>query len=580
MPRRAWLALPLTAILLAAGAVAVDAADAPHILSGVTVAGLDVGGLTVEEAAKRLEGTPRQGGDSVTVHLPNGDVTVKASDLGWRVDALASARSAHGTGREGGILGRLGGRFAAMRGALSVDPVVVVDERALRSKLEALGATLRKPAQDAKIVFGAGRYGIRLDRPGQKANVETAAAAFVADPNSTEIILETTSVPASLRAEQVRASVEKANSLLRPLKLVYIAPVTVGGVQAAWSQSLSPTQVADLFFVRRDGIEIDEKTIARAVERLAGAFDKLPKSARYRTSGPAATNIVREPDRRGWTLDQEAARIALASRITDPGASSVLLYASEAAPAVRLQDLPDPGSLTVISEGNTSFKGSSLARATNVRVAARRLDGAVIPPGGEFSFNDAIGSIDLEAGFKAALVISGGRTVEGVGGGVCQVSTTAFRALYRAGFPVVERNQHAYRVRWYEPEVGFDAAVYQPVLDLRMRNDLDSAVLIRSFIDEERGTLTVRVYGLPMNRKVVVSNGTILERTPHPPAAYEVDASLRPGQTRQVDWATDGYKVRITRKIFDAEGVRMDELLTNYRPWRAVYLVGPSGSAN
>jgi vancomycin resistance protein YoaR len=94
-------------------------------------------------------------------------------------------------------------------------------------------------------------------------------------------------------------------------------------------------------------------------------------------------------------------------------------------------------------------------------------------------------------------VISAGRTVKGVGGGVCQASTTAFRALYKAGLPVLERNQHAYRVHWYDPLIGLDAAVYQPSLNLRMQNDTSGPLLIRT--ETLPGRTTVRVYGQPTN---------------------------------------------------------------------------------
>lgn len=187
-----------------------------------------------------------------------------------------------------------------------------------------------------------------------------------------------------------------------------------------------------------------------------------------------------------------------------------------ALPTLKAADLPEPGRLVLLSSATTTFRGSSPERIHNVRTAASRLDGHVIAPGQTFSFNQAVGQITPEAGFKEGLVISGGRTVPGVGGGVCQVSTTTFRALYKAGLPVVERNPHAYRVHWYDPIVGFDAAVYQPYLDLRMKNDTPSPLLLRTRYDPDQVSLTVSVWGLPIGRTVAISDPIILSRTPTP----------------------------------------------------------------
>ncbi|HWG85406.1 MAG TPA: VanW family protein [Deinococcales bacterium] len=576
MSRRTVLAAVAATALLAAGAVvAVNSIDSGRVLPGVSVSSLALGGLTEAEAAQRLAEAGGEMAGTVTVRLPSSVEVVAAGDLGWRVDAEATARQAMAAGRSG-VLGGIARRLAP-GSTLSLEPVVKVDEAVLRASLERLGASLARPAEDARVVFGGGKYGIRLDRPGQRADVEPAVRRYLANPDTTELALQRAPVQATVTAAQLERVVAEGNSLMRPLKLVYLAPAVVKGTQVAFSQTLSPTQVADLYFVRPDGIDLDEVTLERAAARLAAAFDRTPRDARYRVTGPQPEDIQALPSRAGWAIDQKLAAEAIGKAVLDRKLGSVQVAAAARQPAVKAEDLPDPAGLQVIAESTTTYKGSSLSRATNVEVAAARLDGAVIAPGQVFSFNQAIGNIGLENGFKAALVISGGRTVEGVGGGVCQVSTTAFRAFYKAGFPVVERNQHAYRVRWYDPEIGFDAAVYQPYLDLRVSNDLPQSVVVRSFIDRARGTVTVRVYGTPVRRTVVVSRAAILSHTPHPAPRYEVNRSLRPGQRLQVDWAADGYRIRITRKVFTPDGqVRVDDLHTNYRPWQAVYQVGPS----
>lgn len=109
-----------------------------------------------------------------------------------------------------------------------------------------------------------------------------------------------------------------------------------------------------------------------------------------------------------------------------------------------------------------------------------------------------------------------------------------------------------------------------------MKNDTPSPLLLRTYYDPDKVSLTVSVWGLPIGRTVTISDPVILSRTPHPPAKYIEDDSLRPGVRKQVDWAADGYSVRLSRTITDASGTRTEVLSTRYRPWQAVYLVGPS----
>jgi vancomycin resistance protein YoaR len=115
-------------------------------------------------------------------------------------------------------------------------------------------------------------------------------------------------------------------------------------------------------------------------------------------------------------------------------------------------------------------------------------------------------------------------------------------------------------------------------LNMRMQNDTSGPLLIRT--ETLPGRTTVRIYGQPSNRKVVISNASILSRTPHPPPAFEFDRSLPPGARKQVDWAEDGFRVRVSRTVTDANGSKSDVIASDYRAWRAVYAVGPSVRAS
>jgi vancomycin resistance protein YoaR len=264
----------------------------------------------------------------------------------------------------------------------------------------------------------------------------------------------------------------------------------------------------------------------------------------------------------------------LSEEILRPEATSVMLPVIVSKAQILDSALPQTKDLKVLASTTTRYGGSSRERVMNAAIAASKLDGYVVPTGDEFSFNEGVGPIEESTGFVAGYVISGGRTIKGVGGGVCQASTTAFNALYRAGLPVVERNQHSYRVRWYDDVFGLDAAVYYGALDLRFKNDTPGPLLIRA---SSRGaSMTVQVYGVSDGRKVSVSKTRILSTTPAPPPAYEFVASLPAGTRKQVDWAVVGMRTTATRTVIKNDQRLNDTIFNNYRAWRAVYQIGPT----
>jgi vancomycin resistance protein YoaR len=560
-----WTALGVLGLLLV-GWSGFELHYAGRVYPGITAAGVPVGGLSVEEALARVtQVTQSLEPHSLSIVAGDRTLRVAASELGWQPDPEATVRAALAVGRSGGLARRLSERLEVLRHGVALPLKVKVDPSALRSRLEALIKNLERPPLDARLVFENGSYAVKPEQPGLSFELSEAMAAFEQDPTRTRLELAPVVLPARVIKEDLGPLAEQANALLRPLVLVYNTGSQV------YTRGISRPELASWISFVQGRIEANRSAIQSSLRRTARAFDREAVDARYVLQGE---RLAIRSEEVGWKLDQKAALELLEAALFDPRRGGVNLPVVPSHPRLRSADLPAVEDLELLAEASTSFKGSSAERSANVATAARKLDGHVVPAGEEFNFNRAIGDISPENGFKEALVISGGRTVSGVGGGVCQVSTTAFRALYQAGLPVVERNPHAYRVRWYDPIVGYDAAVYQPYLNLRMKNDTPGPLLLRASAQE--GVMTVRVYGIPDGRKVTVSKPLILSRTPHPPPQYVVDPSLRPGQIKQVDWAVDGYRTRITRTVVSASGeVRVDYLNSNFRPWRAVYQVGP-----
>lgn len=230
-----------------------------------------------------------------------------------------------------------------------------------------------------------------------------------------------------------------------------------------------------------------------------------------------------------------------------------------------------------IAVGKSDYSHSIPERIHNVILAATKFNGVLIPPGETLSFNKTIGDISSITGYKPAYIIKDGKTVLGDGGGVCQVSTTLFRAAIYAGLPIVERYAHAYRVSYYENDMepGFDATVFSPTVDLKIKNNTPAHILIETEVDEENLLLYFRLYGKKDDRQVEIGKPALWDVVPPPEAKMQDDPTLKKGVTRQIDFPAWGSKASFTYKVTRDGKVEIDEkFFSVYKPWAAVYLVG------
>ena len=557
--------LPLTGIAaLGLGWGGFELYHAPRILPGVQAAGVMVGGLTLPEASAKLQAAQLKA-PVVRVTAGEQSSNVNAAELGWRAEYSATAAAAYQIGRDGNLLENISKRFAAGK---TVPLTAKVDPKTFSARLETLAKPFEVAPKAAAIVLLDGKYVVRNDVTGRGLDFSSAVQQFAQNPSLTSLELRVTDIPASTKRADLEPLAAQANAMLRPLELRY----TPLGAKKVLTRTLTTTEVADLFFVQKQGLAVDDKAITGVLRKISNAFDQSPSSARYvRVAG----SLTKRPSRDGYALDVAAAQKLLSSEVLRPATTSLTLPVKVSKPKISDASLPSVSSLKLIATGYTSFYGSSRARVANVSIAAGKLDGYVVPAGEQFSFNDAVGEISSETGFVEGLVISQGRTTKGVGGGVCQASTTTFNALYKAGLPVIERNQHSYKVHYYDDVAGRDAAVYYGSLDLRMQNDTPGPLIVRA--STKGSTMTVQIYGVPDGRKVNLATPRVLSRTPAPPAVTEFNATLPAGVRTQVDWAVEGSLVTAARTITRAGGTaQTDVLTTRYRPWRAVYQVGPT----
>lgn len=278
--------------------------------------------------------------------------------------------------------------------------------------------------------------------------------------------------------------------------------------------------------------------------------------------------------RNSLQIDLEKTRANVLAAVQDPqGVKAEVVVTGQTAPARTLNYFLSRGITAHLGTGETNYYGSSPARITNIHVGASRFKDRLVE-GKVFSFNQVVGPVNLYTGFVTGLVIAGERTANGVGGGICQVSTTVFRTLYGAGLSILERQNHSYQVHYYDPQ-GLDATIFQPNLDLKFTNDTGGALWFQTDWSDDESRLTISVFGKARDFTVQVDEPKILRSTPSPADRFIPDATLPAGQKKQVDWAAPGAVVQVTRRFLRGDQVfKQDILKSAYRPWPNIYLVG------
>lgn len=324
----------------------------------------------------------------------------------------------------------------------------------------------------------------------------------------------------------------------------------------------------------------DEQKIATLSTSLATSLNHPAQNAVFQFDGQKVIEF--KPALNGIKVDEEKTNQLIIQGLENlekngSQQETVIIAVQTTQPRISNEQVNDLGIKELIGKGESTFFHSIPGRIHNVILTANKLNGVLVAPGEEFSFNQAVGDISAATGYKAAYIIKQGRTVLGDGGGVCQDSTTLFRAMLDAGLNITERHAHAYRVTYYEQNAkpGFDATIYNPSADLKFINDTGAYILIQATVDTANFYLKFELYGTNDGRKATISNIRMWGETPPPEPAYEDDPTLTPGQVKQIDWAAWGAKA-----AFDWQVVKNGEVLyqktfySNYTPWRAVYLRG------
>ncbi|GIK40845.1 MAG: VanW family protein [Chloroflexota bacterium] len=557
-----------------------------RIYPGVQVANVNVGGMTQAEVMAAVsQRAPEYLARRVTIAYGPDTWTFTGQELGMQVDAAQTAQAAYAVGRKGNLIADLLTHVSLRRNPRQIEPVILYDPSPTKQVLQDLAAQVNRAPQDARLVIHPDAQ-IEVIEPqfGRRMHIEATqplieAALFENKGQVVSPVVQQV-LPAITDVEAAR---QQAKNLVgQPLVFRFAAETGPMEWRLEPAELVSMIDVAEI--INDAGkpefsITPNREKFRAYLEQMAATIQQEPIDARLEFKPETNQLMVLQESQEGRSLDVEATLEQVMALKNNPS-HRVELPVGVIPPLVSSKNLDSLGIKALVSEATTYFKGSNEARMQNIALSASRFNGVVVPPGEVFSFNEHLGPVTKEAGFNESLVIQGNRTSVGLGGGVCQVSTTAFRAAFFGGYELVERWAHGYRVGWYETNSapGLDATVYTPDVDLKFRNDTAYYLLIQTSTDLDAGTVTFRFYSTPTGREVTVTEPETSNPVKHGPPLYEEDPALPTGVTKQVDWAVDGLDVLVKRTVKEGGTViHQDEIFSHYQPWQAVYKVGTGG---
>lgn len=335
-------------------------------------------------------------------------------------------------------------------------------------------------------------------------------------------------------------------------------------------------------------VGLNQELLSQFIEKIADSIDRATTDATLIFEGDKVIQFTPAID--GRLLDTQLTAEAIQSKVSIENISAaesivINLPVKVTRAKIASEEINNLGIKELVGRGISYFGGSIPNRIHNIAQAAKRVNGTIIKSGDSFSFNRAVGEVSAATGYKQAYVITSGRTVLDDGGGICQVSTTIFRAALNSGLPIISRTAHAYRVGYYEQHgftPGFDATVWAPAVDLVFKNDTGHHILVQTVIDYQSLMLEVDIYGTADGRRVEISQPVLSNFKDAPEDKYQEDPTLPRGTVKQVDFRADGLTSVFRRKVYKQrfsahknDELAIDETFkSNYRPWQAVYLVG------
>jgi vancomycin resistance protein YoaR len=553
-------------------------------IPGIWVWDISVGGLNAESACTRVVEALPLDDPRIVLLAPDGQQwSFSPGELGVSLDVDATLEPVFALGHGGGGIADLTERLRIVYEGARFSPVLVWDSQRAREALETVALDLDHPPQDAAITLNDGHLHMEPGIQGTQMEITqtlNVLRAYLQTLEPAEVLIPVTKLKPEVTESEAARALDMAEAMVdEPLQLVLPDPRE--GDPGPWT--IPPETLVEMLDIQMSSeqvaVSVNPEALRNSLHPLSLALYREPVDATFELdTGTLALQIV-TPSEVGRELDVGAS-IERINEMLASGENVIPLVLREIQPEVPdTITAEDLGIRELVAVGESYFTGSSSARDKNIRIGASKFDGVMVAPGEVFSFNEHLGEVTTDAGYDESYVIIGDETVLGVGGGICQVATTAFRAAFFGGYPIVERWPHAYRVGYYELGgfgPGLDATIYSPLVDFRFRNDTPHYLLIKTEVDAANARLRFLFYSTDLGREVeMIGPETGDPIVPDSPV-YVYDDSMPAGTIKQVERAHNGLDVVVERVVRSQEGTVLieDTFVSNFVPWPARFRFG------
>ena len=534
------------------------------VLPGVSVAGVDVGGLSRADAQAVLRTQlAARLGEPVRIQVGEQSFTVRPDRL-WALDARATEERAFQTGRDS-LASRLGALAAPFAAEHEVEPVLELRPAEIERIETALRELTSRPVAAALEMQGT-EVVVQPGTPGTTVAVEP-----LLDSLRAAALAGTGEIVAAVEPVQPGITTEEAEAAAQQARAIVAAPVSIR-FKGRDVGALEPSRLAGLTrFERAAGayeVSLDVEGLERALLPMVKARLRAPVDATFKVVGDRVRVVRSRP---GTTLAPVKAQEAVLAAALQPGVRTAAVSLTVLPAAFTTKAAKAMGIREKISTFTTDMGESSANRIWNVHLLGDYLNGTIIKSGQTFSYNKEVGPRTADRGFREGQMIFGGVLIPSIGGGVCQTATTVFNAAFEAGLPIKTRYNHSFYISHYP--VGRDATVSWGGPDLVFRNDLKNAILVK--VSYTNTTFTVSFYGTKQRRKVVASTSTPTNYT-QPQLQYAIDPSAPPNSVRTAAGGGPGFDVNVHRKVYqDGKLLREDDFFTRYVPQNPTAIYGP-----
>jgi vancomycin resistance protein YoaR len=557
------------------------------VYPNISIQGIPVGELPPSQAQAAIEA---QYADylknPVTITFEHHTWNPTAEELGIKFNFDEVADQAYQAGRGNHLINNIQYVANVWQNGLDLPVQVTFDQNKMQQYISAIRDELDVAPRDARLQVTDLTVSMQIERYGRQIlvddTVQDLTKALQSFTPGSQVVLRSRELAPRLHDEDVLKAKQQVETILSG-----DVELTVEDKTFTWT----PQEIALMLEISR--VPKDEATDTIKVELNPYHIEKRIKAIADQTGRGSVhprvawnngnLRIIR-PGTPGIRVDEQQAFNSVIAAITSNN-RSVSLPTTEVAPAVTEENLNQIGINELVSVGRSDFSGSAAYRIHNVVRGMEILNGILIAPGEEFSFNDNIGNIDASNGFVEGYAIVQNRTQLEYGGGICQDSTTVFRAAFWAGLPITERWTHSYYISWYDryglgaygDGMGLDAAIFTGALDLKFVNDTGNWLLLQAWANPTSGVAQVELYGTKPNRTVEIKH-SIYDRIPAPTdPVYVPDREQPVGTQKQTDTARGGMTIDVQRTIYD-NGVARDPQLfrTRFKAWPNIFSVNPA----